>query len=192
VTAGSAASPTVVLLGGASGAGKTRLSYRLAHHLGAALVEVDDLVVAVQALTDADAQPAIHHWLRHDSSAMTTTEIVEGQIRFALAMVPALAAVVANHLETDTPVVVEGDYIVPGPAPDPAVRTVIVHEDDADQLVANYRAREPHLGEQRDRAAASLAYGRWLAGQAAAAGVPVLPARPWDTAFGRLLAAVAG
>jgi 2-phosphoglycerate kinase len=182
--------PTVVLLGGASGAGKTRLSYRLARHLDAALVEVDDLVVAVQALTGARTHPDLHHWRQHDGNAMPVEQVVDGQIRVARALAPAVAAVIENHLETATPVVIEGDYLLPGTATDPRVRTVIVHEDDEDQLVANYAAREPQPGQQRDRARASLAYGRWLVREAAAAGDAVVPARPWDTAFERLLAAL--
>lgn len=70
----------------------------------------------------------------------------------------------------------------------PAVRTVLVHEDDVEHLVRNYKAREPESGEQRDRARARLAYGRWLAEQANATRVPVLPAPSWDTALDRLLA----
>ena len=180
----------VVLLGGASGVGKTQLSYRLAGHLGAALVEVDDLVVAAQALTDPTTHPVLHQWLQHDSAAMSTDEVVDGQIRFAQAMQPALAAVVANHLETNTPVVIEGDYLVPTADRRPGVRAALVVEDDLDQLVANYRLREPAHGEQRGRALAGLGYGRWLTAQARAAGVPVVPARPWPTAFERLLAAL--
>jgi 2-phosphoglycerate kinase len=182
--------PTVVLLAGASGVGKTQLSYRLARNLYAALVEVDDLVVAAQALTTPQTHPALHHWLQHDSREMTTSEIVDGQISFAGAMQPALRAVIDNHLETETPVVIEGDYIVPGAFAHPAVRTALVVEDDLDQLVTNYRLREPDLGDQRIRAEASLAYGRWLAEQAGASGVPVVPARPWSTAFERLTAAL--
>ena len=182
--------PVVVLLAGASGVGKTQLSYRLARHLDAALVEVDDLVVAAQALTDPATHPALHHWLRHDSATMGVDEAVHGQIRFAEALQPAVAAVVDNHLGTNTPVVLEGDYIVPGVASHPAVRTVLLVEDDIDQLVANYRRREPDLGEQRGRALAGIGYGRWLAERARAAGVPAVPARPWQTAFERLLAAL--
>ncbi|MDQ2747959.1 MAG: hypothetical protein M3Y44_00250 [Actinomycetota bacterium] len=179
--------PTVVLLGGASGVGKSQLSYALARHLGSAVVEVDDLVVAVQSLTDASEHPVLHQWLRQDGTTRSVDEVVDAQIRFAVAMEPAVTAVVHNHLETNTPVVIEGDYIVARRMDNAAVRTVLVHEDDLDQLVCNYQAREPESGEQVDRARASLAYGRWLTGQANATGVPVLPARPWRTAFDRLL-----
>ena len=93
----------VVLLAGASGVGKTERSYALARHLNAALVEVDDLVVGVQALTDASEQPALHYWLQHDSAALPVDEVAERQADFAVAMGPAINAVVQNHLSTGWP-----------------------------------------------------------------------------------------
>ncbi|MCW2642583.1 MAG: hypothetical protein JWP76_4889 [Dactylosporangium sp.] len=61
-----------------------------------------------------------------------------------------------------------------------------VHEPDVEQLVHNYRLREPDAGEQRGRAEASVRYSDWLAEQAARHGIPVISARPWDTALDRL------
>jgi 2-phosphoglycerate kinase len=185
------APPLVVLLAGAPGAGKSQLSYRLAGHLGAALVEVDDLVVAVQALTQARTHRDLHFWLQHDDASMTTEQVVDGQIRLARALEPALTAVIENHLETATRVVIEGDYVVPGEPAHPAVRTALIVEHDVDQLIANYQAREPELGDQRGRAATSLAYGAWLSDRACAAGVPIVAARPWASVFERLLSALA-
>lgn len=184
------AAPIVVLIAGASGTGKSRLGYALARELGSALVEVDDLVVAAQALTDARTSPALHHWRLHDAGTMTTQEVVDGQLVVAHAMAPALRAVIDNHVETSMPVVVEGDYILPSGECGPAVRTVVVHEDDVAQLVANYREREPELGEQWQRATAGVAYGRWLVHQAQNHGVPVVSSRPFDTALARLRAAL--
>jgi hypothetical protein len=57
---------------------------------------------------------------------------------------------------------------------------------DADQLTRNYRIREPDAGQQRSRAEVSARYGDWLAGRAAARGVPVVSARPWSTLLDRL------
>ncbi|EYT81165.1 hypothetical protein CF54_21115 [Streptomyces sp. Tu 6176] len=51
--------------------------------------------------------------------------MVERQIAVAGALAPAVEAVVANHVDTDTPVVVEGDYVLPGLArPGGLVRAV--------------------------------------------------------------------
>jgi hypothetical protein len=111
------------------------------------------------------------------------------QIATARALLPAVRAVVDNHVETDTPVVIEGDYLLPI-APVPGVRAVLLHETDGAQIAANYLVREPRAGPQHKRAQVSLGYGRWLARQAVAAGVPVVPARPWTTALDRVLVAL--
>jgi 2-phosphoglycerate kinase len=175
----------VLLLGGASGTGKTALSYPLARRYGVPIVEVDDLVEALQAMTTPEQQPILHHWRTHPEAAGYPAErIVELQIAVARALRPAVDAVVANHVGTDTPVIIEGDYLLPGPLPE-RVRAVFVHEPDVAQLVENYRLREPSAGDQRVRAEVSARYGAWLAGEAQRYGIPVLAARPWETALDR-------
>ena len=90
---------------------------------------------------------------------------------------PVLDAVVADHLDTGTRIVVEGDYLLPSLAVGhPGVRGAIVHEPDVEQLVRNYAIREPDAGRQRIRADVSAALGARLAAQAAAVNVPVITA----------------
>ncbi|GII25300.1 hypothetical protein [Planosporangium mesophilum] len=176
----------VLLLGGASGTGKSSLSYPLARRYGSPIVEVDDLVEALQAMTTPEQQPMLHYWLTHPEAAqLPAGRIVDLQIEFARALRPAVEAVIANHVQSDTPVIIEGDYLLPGPLPD-LVRAAFVHEPDVDQLVHNYRLREPYAGQQHGRAEASARYGDWLAEQAVSYGIPVIKARPWETALERL------
>jgi 2-phosphoglycerate kinase len=128
----------------------------------------------------------LHYWLTHPEAAHFPPErVVDLQIAFAEALRPAVDAVIGNHVRTDTPVIIEGDYLLPGPLPD-NVRAVFVHEPAVGQLVRNYRLREPDGGEQRGRAEVSVRYGDWLAEQAARHDIPVIEARPWDTALDRL------
>ncbi|MEJ2856779.1 MULTISPECIES: hypothetical protein [unclassified Saccharothrix] len=179
----------VLLIGGASGSGKSVLSYPTARTRGAALVEVDDLVVATQAVTSADVQPALHYWRTHSDAGLTAEEVLDAQVALARALEPALAAVIENHLETDLPLVLEGDYLLPefcAKWAGPGVRSVVVAESDAVQLERNYLIREPSSGAQRKRAQDSAYFGKWLAVEAERHGVPVLPARPWSTALDRL------
>ncbi|WP_260461769.1 hypothetical protein [Streptomyces lateritius] len=117
--------------------------------------------------------------------------MVERQIAIARALAPAIEAVVANHVGTDTPVILEGDYVLPVPAtPGGQVRAVFLHEDDEAQVTANYLRREPEAGPQHHRARVSVLYGRWLAAQARAAGVPVVAPRPWEDFADRVAGAV--
>ncbi|WP_030672011.1 AAA family ATPase [Streptomyces sp. NRRL B-1347] len=171
----------VLLVGGASGTGKTTVSRALARQFDVPVVEVDDIVEALLAVTRPEHLPELHVWRTHPEAAYEAPEsVVERQIAIARALLPAVEAVVANHVDTDTPVIVEGDYLLPdlavagGP-----VRAVFVHEDDPAQVVANYLAREPDAGPQHHRADVSVLYGRWLADRARASGVPVVTSRPW-------------
>ncbi|MGV9366072.1 hypothetical protein [Amycolatopsis sp. NPDC003731] len=186
----------VLLLGGASGTGKSRLSYPLARRYEVPIVEVDDLVLAVQRMTTPAQQPLVHYWDTHpDAGSLPVSQVLELQIAVAEALRPALEAVIGNHLETDTPVVIEGDYLLPalaaqdsfaGQAAGGRVRAVFLHEPDPGRLVANYLEREPDEGEQHSRAQVSARYGDWLAARAGEHGIPVLTARPWTTALDRL------
>ncbi|MFB9434787.1 hypothetical protein [Streptomyces showdoensis] len=171
----------VLLVAGASGMGKTRVSRDLARRYAVPVVELDDVVEALLAVTRPEHLPEVHYWRTHPEAAGWAPEsVVERQIEVARALVPAVEAVVANHVDTDTPVILEGDYVLPGLATAQGpVRGVVVHEDSEARVVANYLAREPEEGEQRHRARVSVLYGRWLAEQARAAGVPVVAPRPW-------------
>ena len=131
----------VLLIGGPSGTGKSRLSYPLAHRFGVPIVEVDDIVEALPAMTTPEQQPALHHWLTHPEAAeLPADEILQLHLAVAEALSPALAAVVANHLMTE-PVIIEGDYLVPafaaldsfrGVPANGQVASVFLHEPDED------------------------------------------------------------
>ncbi len=68
----------VLLLGGASGAGKSAISYRLAHYFRVGLTEVDDFQVLLERMTTPEQQPALHFWRTHPApETLSPTEIFE-------------------------------------------------------------------------------------------------------------------
>ena len=184
---------------GASGVGKTSVSYRLARWFGVGITEVDDFQVLLERMTTPEQQPAIHFWRTHpEADQLPADAIMEHALELGRAMTPGLEAVIANHLETSTPMLLEGDFILPalaaqasfaGEANGGRVRAVFLHEPD-EQLAANYLSREPRSGPQLTRARVSWQIGRWLAQEAQRHGLPVVRARPWDTALERVVAAV--
>jgi 2-phosphoglycerate kinase len=189
----------ILLLGGASGVGKTSVSYRLAHHLGIGLTEVDDFQVVLEKLTTPEQLPLLHFWRTHRSEYSRWTE--EAQLAHFIRVCaeifsPALEAVIANHLETSTPVVLEGDFILPALATLPRyedipangrVKAMFIYEDDEAQIARNYGTREGT--EQPKRARSSWLFGQWLRQECARLAIPSLPARPWETLLERALAA---
>jgi 2-phosphoglycerate kinase len=190
----------VLLIGGASGVGKTSISYRIAQHFGVGITEVDDFQVILERMTTPEQYPGIHYWhTLPEGAAPTQEDIIREGFRLRAELSPALEAVIANHLESQAPVVLEGDFIAPELAAqthfldqpnEGRVRALFVVETDEAQIVANYLAREPHEGEQHFRAALSWEYNHWLKAEAERLGLVALPARPWDDVLERALAAL--
>jgi 2-phosphoglycerate kinase len=191
----------VLLLGGASGVGKTCVSYRLARHYGVGIVEVDDFQIVLERMTSPDRYPVLHFWRIHpdEAQAMGEEQLLAHTLAYAAVMAEALEPVIANHLETSTPLVLEGDFILPALAAQadyngiPAegqVRGLFLLEDDEEQLRRNYLLREGE--EQPRRARASWCYSNWLRQESERLGVPAITARPWDTVLERAIATIDG
>jgi 2-phosphoglycerate kinase len=190
----------VLLLGGPSGSGKTAVSYRLAQYFQIGITEIDDFQMLLERMTTPEQQPVLHFWRTHPApDQLSATEIMEQGLALGQVMAVGLEAVIANHLESQTPVVLEGDFIHPslaaqksfaGLANDGRVRAIFLYESDERQLLANFLQREPDSGPQGTRARVSWLYGQWLKQEAERHGLPVLPARPWDTLFERMIAAL--
>ncbi len=191
----------VLLLGGASGVGKSQISYRLARHFGVGLTEVDDFQVILEAMTSPVDFPEFHFWRTQPEVAnhMGEEEHLAFGRRYAQRMSQAIELVIANHLESRTPVLLEGDFIMPALAAqsrfgdfDAAgqVRALFLYEDDEDQIRRNYLAREAE--DQPERARISWRQSNSIRQDAERLGLPAIPARPWDTVLERAIAAIGG
>jgi 2-phosphoglycerate kinase len=188
----------ILLIGGASGSGKTSISYRLAQHFGVGITEADDIHQAIMRMTTPEQQPILHLWQTNPEIRQWPPErILEHFIALCEQLNPAYEAVIANHLETDIPLVLEGDYLLPSLAAQGGfggypnngrVRALFLYEDDETQFIRNYLLREPDRGEQRRRAAISLLHNAWLAQEVAQWGGMLLPARPWESTLERAIA----
>ena len=184
----------VLLLGGPSGVGKTSVSYRLAQYFRIGITEVDDFQVILERMTTPAEQPILHYWRTHPEAAhLPAEEIVKLTISVGQVMAPALEAVITNHLDSYTPVVLEGDFILPVAAssfPEGQVRAVFLYEESEEQLLQNFLQRETERGPQEKRARVSWLYGQWLRQEAGRVGALALPARPWGDLFERILTAL--
>lgn len=191
----------VLLLGGASGTGKTSVSYALARHFDVGITEVDDLHIVLETLTTPEQQPLLHYWQTSPEAASLTTEgILDLHISVSRVLSPAIQAVVENHLETDTPIVLEGDYLLPelmasagngGLTAANRVQAVFLYEPDESQIRRNFASREPDEGDQAGRARVSWLFGQWLKEECERLGLPALPSRPWESLLDRVREAVA-
>jgi 2-phosphoglycerate kinase len=187
----------VLVLGGASGVGKTMVSYRLAHHFAFGLTEMDDFHIVLKRMTTPEQQPALHFFRLHAAEVlrMDDEQMLAHILDTSKAMSGAMELVIGNHLASSAPVVLEGDFLLPSLAVRPAydgipadgqVRAVFLYEEDEQQILRNYRAREGT--DQPHRARVSWYHSEWLRREAERLGLPAVPARPWDTVLERIIA----
>lgn len=184
----------MLLVGGPSGCGKSSFAYPFAERFGLALTEADDLFIAAKTLTSPAELPDLHYFSTEPEATerLSPEEILEALLRTSRVLTPAFEAVVANHLETDRPMLLEGDYLLPELAErcdEQRVRMVFLIEEDEEQILLNYERREPEAGRQSKRARVSWLYGQWLLGECERCGLPVVNARPWSSLVDRVLVA---
>jgi 2-phosphoglycerate kinase len=111
------AASEVIVIGGAPFTGKTTLAMRLAAQRGYALVALDDLGIAVRALTTPSSHPALHPMAGWDYRAYYVAHppptLIEHRRRGHQALGPAIAAVIHAHLQWAGPVILEGWQLDP-------------------------------------------------------------------------------
>jgi 2-phosphoglycerate kinase len=196
----------VLLIGGGSGVGKTRLARQLAQRFGVSLVLADDIRMAVQRIATAEQHPALHYFLtQEDVWHQPVEDLVAGWIGTAEVVSQALVAVIAHHICVPDvgAIIIEGDGVLPSlavldrydwcPARPADVRAVVLHEPEESVVLANMHARGRGFdalseAEQQTLARGSWLFGDWLRQEAENCGVVTLDARPWETLETRVLA----
>jgi 2-phosphoglycerate kinase len=196
----------VLLLGGASGTGKTVAARELGRRLGVSVALADDFRLAMQRATLAESYPGLHYFVTtNDVWSQPAEALAQRLIAVGRTVSYALEVVVAHHALIRIPVILEGDGLLPSMAAqrafagDPVgdqVRAVFLHEADEDAILAAMRERGRGINrytpeEQRTQARTSWLYGQWLRAEAERYGQPVVPARPYETLADRILAAIA-
>lgn len=184
---------SVLLLGGPSGVGKSSVSYVLARHFNLGISEIDDLYIVAKQISTPAQQPVLHAWdTTPRADELPAEQILQLHIATCRAMAPSISAVVANHIETNMPIVLEGDYVLPEMTKNsaPEVIAVFLYEPDETQILRNLAQREPGAGEQTKRARVSWLFGRWLKEECDRFGIVALPARPWNTLLPRIVESI--
>ena len=182
----------VLIIAGASGCGKTSVARLLARFYGVDIVAVDDFQVLLNAMTTPQTLAPLHYWDTHPNWANEAIEATVGQlIDVGKALMPGLAAVINNHLQEKTPMILEGDFILPqlcATFKNSPVKSLCIYEGEKQQIIENYRRREGSV--QEHRATVSCAYGKWLKSQCEQYHLPVIASRPWESVLQRSIAAL--
>ena len=192
----------VLLIGGHSGVGKTVVARQLARRFGVTLAEVDDFRLVLERMTTPEQQPALHALLAAGSrTGLSPTAMCDSLITVAQVVSHALEIVVANHVVTDTPTILEGDGLLPAFAArrifanrhvGTSVRTVFLIEEDETYLFRSAVERGRGFesltpAHQQRQVRVSWLYGQWLQQEAIRYGLPVVTPHPWETLVERIV-----
>lgn len=137
--------PTVVLIGGAPGAGKTTLGRDLATRIDATSLTADDLLTAAKAVTTPESHPGLHVMSSVSSIEYFTTSSVDQLTADATlqhgAMWPAIDKVIRRRAAWGLPIVIDGWFLRPKK----------VAELGLDGVVSFWLVADPAVLEARER-----------------------------------------
>lgn len=195
---------TVLLIGGSSATGKTQLAHRLMHHLGVSTLGIDDLRMAMLQVTKRDVNADLFAWqppegvsLNEYATRDNEEALVERYTAVASGVWPGLRIVIEIHLDTHSPVIIEGDGLLPelldAYRHDARVRVLFL-VDNKERLFERQTARNRGggRGAPRHLAFARLAhrFGQIVAARAKDLVYPVLTAHPVETLEARAIKAL--
>ena len=176
---------SLILIGGPSGVGKSRLAHVLARRTGSTVAQIDDLQTAIETLVPSERLPEYYvpstTYLRTDSPQQINAAIEQIAAWFA----PAVRGVIANRIESDTATVFEGDFISPEVAAESGllgVRSLFLLGSE-NEIRANFLQRDGD--EQVGRASVSAMRSRRLADRCSELGLSAVSARPFSTLLSR-------
>jgi len=198
---------SILLLGGASGTGKTNAAVQIADQAGCPWLQVDDLRLAFQRsnVTLPQGTDALYFFLKTPNVWQLPPEhLCQALVAVGEVMAPAVEVVIENHIATQLPLIIEGDGILPSLFGRRAlqehisvgrVRGAFLIESDEKKLFDALLKRGRGINEMSDtelhtQAHAKWLYGRWLIDEAQHYGLPVLEALPWSTLPRRIVRAV--
>ena len=179
----------VLIIGGASGTGKSELAYKIANKYGISVLEFDDIHNAVKPFASPEDFPAIHDPDGHKWMELGVERNVNWLKDVSREMFDTLKRIVDRHIEDNVPVIIEGDFIHPelvATIVDSKVKALFVQEPDIKQVINNFLSREGGY-PQNFRADISDMYGNWIADVCKEKGVNLIKSRPWGTAHNRAI-----
>lgn len=204
----------VVLIAGNSGTGKSTVADGLARHLDASVLQVDDIRLALQAVTSERTHPDLHRFVGGEAAHWFSSpeSVCAGLVSVADELEPALRAVMSHHIDAleAGPIVIEGDGLRPRlgstdylQGVDPwfqrvrrgSVRAVVLFEEDPARIESSMAERgrgfgaEP-AGRRRSEILGGLQFGKRLCKDAVRYGIPVVASHPFETLLSRVIEAL--
>lgn len=194
----------ILLIGGHSTSGKSTVARQLGRRFDVPVNQVDDYRIALQRATRPGQIAGLHFFSQEPELifANPMPTVVEGLIRIGQIMSHALEDVIAHHVLTRTPIILEGDGITPalttvkvidGLPVAGRIKSVFIIESNEAAFAQTYRERWPDSEPSPHTAhwcQLAWCYGQWLGNEAARVGAPIVEAKPWTTLEARMIAVI--
>lgn len=192
----------VLLIGGHSTSGKSTVARKLGQRFGVPVSQVDDYRLVLQRATNPGQIEGLHFFSQDPAVifANPMASVVERLIQIGKIMSHALEDVVAHHVITHTPIILEGDGILPalanlheidGVSVTGRVKSVFIVEPSEQAFFQSCRERWPGSEADPDTAywvRLAWQYGQWLCAEAQKLGLLIVESQPWDSVEQRILA----
>jgi 2-phosphoglycerate kinase len=194
--------PIVVLVGGATGTGKSTVATEAAHRLGITRVTSTDFIrQTMRAFFSPDFMPSVHRSSFEAAAAVADPEdpnaVLSGFLEQTRNVLVGVEAAIERALTEGWSMTLEGVHLVPGMVPSAIEGALVVHvvleieSEDVHRL--HFHVRDAATGGTRPmhRYLSQLAQIRrvqaYIVAQAARVGVPVIEASNTERATARLL-----
>ena len=176
--------PLIVLIGGATGTGKSTVATEVAYRLGITRVTSTDFVrQTMRAFLTHDFMPSIHYSSFEVPPAEEGLGVVDGFVEQTRNVLVAVRGLIDRALTEGWSLVLEGVHLVPGMLP-PVEDALVVHcvlaIEDEELHESHFWVRDAHSDGLRpvqkylDAIADIRLLQDFIVGQAQAAGVPVV------------------
>ncbi len=179
--------------------GKSTVAHALGCRLCVPVLQVDDCRLALQRATQPGQIDGLHFFLQpHVVRRASPEERVSHLMRIGEIMSDALEAVIAHHVATKRPIIIEGDGILPrlamqtwcdGTDVRGRCRAVFIVEPDEDQCAAIRARRWPGAAQEPDSLMwlqLAWSYGQLIAREANGYNLPVIHAWPLESLTDRV------
>jgi 2-phosphoglycerate kinase len=181
--------PVVILIGGATGTGKSTVATEVAHRLGITRVTSTDFIrQTMRAFFSREFMPAIHYSSFEASAAVTPDAtgdpVINGFLEQSRHVCVGVEAAIRRSLTEGWSMVLEGVHLVPGLVPSELEGALLVHVlieiESEDAHRAHFLVRDVTTGGVRsmqhyfDRLDDIRRVQRYVVGRARQEGVPVI------------------
>jgi 2-phosphoglycerate kinase len=165
--------PVVILVGGATGTGKSTVATEIAYRLGITRVTSTDFIrQTMRAFFTPEAMPAIHH------SSFEGEPLIETFVEQSEVVLVGVRASIERALHEGWSIVLEGVHLVPGLLPtdlgDALTGSCILHIDDETAHAQHFFTRDRPVAKYLDRFAEIRRVQEYLVEQAERTRTPVI------------------